>query len=1018
MNDSLAARQLYARHLYILALSLSDTGAVLNDLSKTNPTASSDDVTRFLAQWAVNVVAYRDHNNIMIPFAYDANPFTTAGWHPDGTAQHTVWGCKRPSLLITETIAFHDRRTQDLSSETVNNNKPNGPYPSAPNPNRTQAGLTTDITPKSVDPGYNSAYRPQGSLFVEFFNPSPAMEPQLPDLGPSQLSPPSAQGRPGVELTKTVGANRTGSPVWRLIVVDPTKNQAPANGDEVPDPDYPVTTSRPIIERVAYFVPLTNLRPGTDYPLTDDRGNKVLSYYPSTTNLPGTQSLVVAPGGYAVVGSGDPGQGNYTYIGFPSSGQPPAYPATPPPTARWITMNQSDVTSADPRVLRSTVDTIPYANPPQVLGIDQAAPNGNNGGAQRLSVSEPTKGYAYYEHQPTGNGNNNGAAVSYTAGSGKYGSTLDIPVDEQRSMVDNEVWGTTPIWKILNTKGTTSGFRIIYLQRLADPTRPWVAEAPAGTANPINCNPYRTVDSMAVDLTCFNGVANEPNGSKDPPVTTNAFFASHQRGEKNYLPGNPPAPPNTVGEANVWKQEPASRLAEAAGNELDTGGLYRRRHGHGVKLRHASAQRDFGLPEPAVRNAGQRNERRLGDPQYPFPVLNWAYRPFNNVYELLLVPTVSSSRLLARNTNVSSRGYYGYVDENERSQMEPQPANYQPLPVYDGNPQQVPYPHLLNFFESNKSSTSGLSAQFHRLLYYLGVPSRFSNAQLQMRADVAGQYPSNPAHWFHFPFNRISRYREPGMINLNTVTSPDVLFGATNDYSPLQVNGQLNAIFWDKFVRSRRGNPATTSGGSVSTSTPTVGTLQQSMTNMLTINPNSPAPSRFMRPYRTPGGAFLTASGEPPRETDVTFLRGDPEQPEAERPLFEMDDYLLYSMNNTAAPPTNTSPDKFPLACMDYNRSANFRYQLMQKLGSTASTHSNVFAIWITVGYFEALPAANGVGPGNPDGWQVGQELGADTGDVTRHRAFFIFDRSLPVGFFRGQDINTDKAFLLKRFIE
>ncbi len=31
---------------------------------------------------------------------------------------------------------------------------------------------------------------------------------------------------------------------------------------------------------------------------------------------------------------------------------------------------------------------------------------------------------------------------------------------------------------------------------------------------------------------------------------------------------------------------------------------------------------------------------------------------------------------------------------------------------------------------------------------------------------------------------------------------------------------------------------------------------------------------------------------------------------------------------------------------------------------------------------------------------------------------FFIFDRSLPVGFIRGQDINVDKAFLLKRFIE
>ena len=33
------------------------------------------------------------------------------------TPQYTVWGCKRPELLITETLAFHDRRTQDLNNE-------------------------------------------------------------------------------------------------------------------------------------------------------------------------------------------------------------------------------------------------------------------------------------------------------------------------------------------------------------------------------------------------------------------------------------------------------------------------------------------------------------------------------------------------------------------------------------------------------------------------------------------------------------------------------------------------------------------------------------------------------------------------------------------------------------------------------------------------------------------------------------------------------------------------------------
>ena len=309
-------------------------------------------------------------------------------------------------------------------------------------------------------------------------------------------------------------------------------------------------------------------------------------------------------------------------------------------------------------------------------------------------------------------------------------------------------------------------------------------------------------------------------------------------------------------------------------------------------------------------------------------------------------------------------------------------------PVYDSsNPSQVPYPHLLNFFESQQSSHIGVSAQFHRLLYYLGVPSRFANVQMQMQAQLAGQSQANSPHWFHTPYNRISRYREPGMINLNTVTSSDVLFGAMNTYcQPIEENWQLNSAFWDKFVRSRRGDGAVP-GGLVTTSTATLGTLQQSTSNMLTINPN--VPSRFMRPYRTPGGAFLAppnyqgGSAEPRRETDVTFLRADPDlyltsggTSDTIRPLYGMDDYLVYGMNSVQTPPTNTTPDQFPLAAMDYNRGPNFRYQLMQKLGSAASTHSNVFAIWITVGYFEVMPAPNGAGLRAPRRLAVGPGSG------------------------------------------
>jgi hypothetical protein len=986
VTNSLAARQLYARHLYVLTLALADSGALLTDLQKASPLAAAptyEDVARLIAQWAVNVVAYRDHNGIMIPFPYDPYPFGNPsqgkkpGWNPDiTTPAHTVWGCKRPELLITETLALHDRRTQDRNDEVVDKKKPGA------SPTRVNPGLTTDTDPKKHDPGFNSRYRPQGSLFLELYNPWTIAEPRTTDLGPAP-----AAGVNGVELTKkTPTVNGKSSPVWRLVVVVPTtvdptlrQNVPPANGDELPDPDNPIVANRPTIERAAYFVNLTGMT---------TPGDGQVSYSPSGNNV---KSVVVPPSGYAVVGSGDNNQQNRTFIGFENGKV-----AGNPSTTRMVTLNPGDLTPADPRVVRNTNAPPPTAAVPQVLAIDSP---------QRLSVSEPTKSYVFYEKD------GKGIQAVYSAASGQYNETLDIPVDQQRELqpgvnpLADE--GAIKIWtNYLSHNSTFAAYRIIYLQRLADPTRPFVSDVPGSStyvANPQQWNPYRTIDAMTVDLTTFNGLS-APHSPIDPTSAAPVYhFESHQRGEKNYLPGNPPTAPNIVGEANLWKQEPAdkSKVGWTNGGAPPKGTYY---------FSQPLNQTLGYLNQPY----GQPSGNPAGDSQYPFPWLNWSYRPFNNEYELLLVPAVSSSRLLARNT-IDPRRYYNYVDQKTRATIIAGPA---PQDFYDVSTSgQVSYPHLLNFFESQQSSKAGLSAQLHRLFAYVGVPSRFANTRLQVRPDLAGQSGAGTAeHYFHTPFNWISRYREPGRINLNTVTSSDVLFGALNMYlPPLEQNSQLNPMFWDKFVRSRR----EVGFGKLSSN------ASQTLNNMLAID--SKSPSRFMRPFRTPGGAFLTVPGdEPARETDVTLLRSDPDLPS--RPLFEVDDYLMGPTSSATG--AKATPDQFTaaggmdFASVDFNRNPYFRYQAMQKLGSVFSNHSNVFAVWITVGYFEVTPAAK---PNlkdahgslvYPDGYQLGAELGSDTGDIVRHRAFYIFDRSIPVGFVRGKDINHQKAVLLNRFIE
>src|SRR5262249_33661952 len=140
------ARQIEARHLYVLAMLLADQGYLQQlptaelpgGLSATQQaTLKKELMARRLAQWAINVVAVRDGTSIMIPFEYDVNPFN--GWDTDGdlttttstatlpnqaTERRVVWSCKYPDLILTETLAFHDRRVRDTDYDDSSLTKP------------------------------------------------------------------------------------------------------------------------------------------------------------------------------------------------------------------------------------------------------------------------------------------------------------------------------------------------------------------------------------------------------------------------------------------------------------------------------------------------------------------------------------------------------------------------------------------------------------------------------------------------------------------------------------------------------------------------------------------------------------------------------------------------------------------------------------------------------------------------------------------------------------------------------
>ncbi len=162
------ARQRLARYLFVLAMLLRDNSTSAHVLPVTSTNESGNQTaldTRRLAQWAINAVCFQTNDSIMVPFKYDLNPLTAAGWQSDdditnvdSTKFGVVWGCKPPELLLTEAAAFHNRGVGDTKFATPS---------MAARETSTGNGTTTPYTP--ANPDMDQVRVPQGSLFIELY---------------------------------------------------------------------------------------------------------------------------------------------------------------------------------------------------------------------------------------------------------------------------------------------------------------------------------------------------------------------------------------------------------------------------------------------------------------------------------------------------------------------------------------------------------------------------------------------------------------------------------------------------------------------------------------------------------------------------------------------------------------------------------------------------------------------------------------------------------------------------------
>lgn len=962
--DQALARQLQARYLYVQMV-------LLTNFRVANPSSPTDDekeAAKRIAQWAVNMVDFMDRDSIMTPFEYDLNPFVDDNgdasgnpWDVDGIVKSAgmssadddesthpyrglVWGCERPELLVTETLAFHDRRTEDTDADS--------------------SGKTiTD--PSNPDDDFDQKFRPQGSLFVEMFNPWTREE-----------APPGEFYRNGgVDLT---AVTRDGSPIWRLVVVDacPTSGMTDTDGDGTADTYVEVDPSDPAqsgkILRSVYFVDSSVTVPV----------DGAVQFRPSDT-MHGRIAPVL-PGRYAVIGPGQPADttSSTTFIGF-KNGEATQAPdarrfvlspnANPLDTSRHLRIfakGGNDDADDALEALRSRI------HEPVAVVINSP---------QRLSVTEPVAGYPPSDPNGTAYDVNNG-----------YTFPFDAPLDAGGDFWDRAEDGTAREKAIkLKDNGVFAGVFVLHLQRLANPL----------VKHDRDANPYKTIDVAPIDVVSFNGVTNDIDSGTavlEQGQESNVKFCSRERGENN---GTAPTDPV------LWRSEFHMDLAKENAGAIVLGPIGDAGHffGNDLSTTLGCLNEDFGpifdtttLPgtiPPAVVN------EYLGSPSVPFAWFTWNNRPYISKFELLQCPKWSSLDLPQRYKQDPAEKLYERVDKSGSPPLE-----------------KHPYEQILNFF-ANDELDPGSATYFadllgepnwklFRLLDVVDVPSRFAGTTLQMNSQQAASVLAAPLeHEFYPPHHDVALYREPGKVNVNTVFSDTVWNGLMNTFPNGTIGGRWN---WGEFVQSRSGYEPTPPA-----------TPADAVTAMLRINPSYP--TRFASPFRSALSCDLVPlaglqASVTPKPWDPVTNPIDPLQ------LLDVEATLLRSKADSLQDKTLWEP---PASFVnDPLRNPYFRYQGLQRLGNLTTTRSNVYAVWLTVGYFEVEPRPDRTHADGtpwlpqeydavyPDGYAIGQELGSETGDIVRHRAFYLFDRSIPVGFERGKDHNVEDAILIRRFIE
>ncbi len=409
------ARTDLAKHLYMLALLICDQDtAVLSVDLDGDGTADPNGFEISMAQWAINTVDFRDPDSIMTRFDFDVNPWD--GW--DTAGMLTVWGCERPELLITETLAAHQRRTEDLAADGM-----------LPGDNDLDQGL-----------------RPEPFAYFELYNPW--TQNSINQQFDSSLYDAVNQG---VALDRVSGGANP-SPVWRIVISRPSD----ADRD---DADYRVREQNLTDLRFVYF---TDPGSGGADTITDDNGPNIEVFYSTESRYlrPGTQAIV------GTLGHEDPNNADHYRSFF---GRQTAMTLATEGTSTLLdTTNHIDIDTTTGEVTAFPAEPLNGGVRTSVfLPIDMARDGDSTVAAapRSFSISDPFGGYNAVDA--------NGDPYVSIADGFRYTVPYDTPFDQTP---DNRNTNALDIDDIYNVSdGLAESFRVARLQRLANPLNVWHA---------------------------------------------------------------------------------------------------------------------------------------------------------------------------------------------------------------------------------------------------------------------------------------------------------------------------------------------------------------------------------------------------------------------------------------------------------------------------------------------------------------------------------------------------------------